>query len=95
MPQFLSFGPYEDEVVYASPLPVRLAGCSFEYVPGQNANQAAGLESMARILEDLIPKAKNEFDKQFCRHMAEQYKASAREILRRASQVREGSHEAD
>ena len=67
-----------------SPSPVRFPAGSTHSVVRQNASKAADCESMAQLLEDFIPRFKNEHDRQFYRDVAQSYRAVAQEILRKA-----------
>jgi len=49
-----------------------------------NASKAADFESMAQLLEDFIPKFKNEHERQFYREVVDAYRAAARDFLRQA-----------
>jgi Flp pilus assembly pilin Flp len=49
-----------------------------------NLKKAEDLESIAQLVEDLIPNFKKEEEKQFYNEVAQSYRAAARDILRRA-----------
>jgi len=50
--------------------------------PGPLNPRADELESMASLLEDLLPIFQNEEERQFYREVVDSYRAAAREILR-------------
>jgi hypothetical protein len=53
--------------------------------PAANSRErVADLESQARLVEELIPRFKDEHDRQFYREVVQSYRAVAREILRKA-----------
>jgi hypothetical protein len=53
--------------------------------PAANSRKrVADLESQARLVEDLIPRFKDEHDRQFYREVVQSYRAVARDLLRRA-----------
>ena len=49
-----------------------------------NRKRVTDLESQARLVEKLIPRFKDEHDRQFYRDVVQSYRAVAREILRKA-----------
>jgi Flp pilus assembly pilin Flp len=49
-----------------------------------NRKRVADLESQARLVENLIPRFKDEHDRQFYREVVQSYRAVARDLLRRA-----------
>jgi hypothetical protein len=49
-----------------------------------NARKAEDFESMARLVEDLIPNFKKEEERQFYRKVVQSYRAASRDILRKA-----------
>jgi hypothetical protein len=49
-----------------------------------NRKRAVDLESQARLVEGLIPKFKDERDRQFYREVVQSYRAVVRDILRKA-----------
>jgi Flp pilus assembly pilin Flp len=72
----------KDTAMTPSPSPVRFPA---RHNPAQQrTHKAAELESMAQIVEHLIPKFKNEDERQFYREIVQSYRTTARDILRRA-----------
>ena len=67
-----------------SPSPVRFPVGSRRAPAKPHAHRAADLESMARLVENLIPKFKYEPDRQFYREVVQTYRTAARDILRGA-----------
>ena len=63
-----------------SPLPFRFGG-SDRSQGDYRARKAAEFESMARLLEEFIPKFKAESDQQFYRDVVDSYRAAARELV--------------
>ena len=49
-----------------------------------NVNKAREFESMAQLVEDLIPSLRKEKERQYYREVVESYRAAARDILRKA-----------
>ena len=49
-----------------------------------SAKKAAQFQSLAQLIEDLIPNFKKEEEKQFYREVVKSYRAVARDILRKA-----------
>ena len=49
-----------------------------------NPRKAADFESLARLVEELIPTFKKEQEREFYRDVAKSYRAAARDILRKA-----------
>jgi Flp pilus assembly pilin Flp len=49
-----------------------------------NAKKAEEFQSLAQLVEDLIPNIKKQEEKQFYREVVQSYRAAARNILRRA-----------
>jgi Flp pilus assembly pilin Flp len=66
-----------------SPSPIRFPARSSQNPAKQSAHKAADLESMAQLVEHLIPKFKHEHKRQFYREVVQTYRTAAREILRR------------
>jgi Flp pilus assembly pilin Flp len=66
----------------SSPSPVRFA------TPNNPAKQvthkAAEFESMAQLVEHLLPKFKNEDERQFYKEVVQAYRTAARDVLRQA-----------
>ena len=53
--------------------------------PAANSRKrVADLESQARLVEEFIPRFKDEHDRQFYREVVQSYRAVARDLLRRA-----------
>ena len=67
-----------------SPSPVRFPAASTRNAVKQNAAKAADFESMAQLLEDFIPRFKNEHERQFYREVVDAYRTAARNFLRQA-----------
>jgi len=74
----------EDMAMTPSPSPVRCPLGSRQTPAKQHAHRAADLESMAGLVEHLIPKFKNEPDRKFYREVVQTYRTAARDILRGA-----------
>jgi Flp pilus assembly pilin Flp len=66
-----------------SPLPIRFPAARHTTAE-HTAKKAAELESMARLVEDLIPNFKKAEERQFYREVVQTYRAAARDILRKA-----------
>lgn len=64
--------------------PFRFAAPCSKRPSEQGRDRVADLESQARLVEKLIPKFKNEHDRQFYREVVQSYRATARDILRKA-----------
>jgi hypothetical protein len=62
-----------------SPSPLRFPAESTHNVVKQNASKAADFESMAQLLEDFIPRFKNEHERQFYREVVDAYRTAARD----------------
>jgi Flp pilus assembly pilin Flp len=65
-----------------SPLPIRFPAP--RYTTPESTKKAADFESLARLVEDLIPNFKKEEERQFYREVVQSYRAVARDILRKA-----------
>ena len=65
-----------------SPSPLRFPTESTHSVVKQNASKAADFESIAQLLEDFIPRFKNEPERQYYRTVVDAYRTAAREFLR-------------
>lgn len=63
-----------------SPLPLR-CDASDRSLGDQRTRKAEELESMARLLEEFIPRFKAESDRQFYREVVGSYRTAARELL--------------
>ena len=63
-----------------SPLPIRFPVP--RHTTPESAKKAADFESLARLVEDLIPNFKKEEERQFYREVVQSYRALARDILR-------------
>jgi hypothetical protein len=62
-----------------SPLPLRFTAPR-PPIKESDAKKAADLESMAQLIEDLIPKFKKDEEKQFYREVVESYRAAAQNL---------------
>jgi hypothetical protein len=65
-----------------SPSPIRFPGprrATAEHI----AKKAADFESIAQLVEDMIPNFKKDEEGQFYREVIESYRAAARDILRK------------
>jgi len=67
-----------------SPSPRRFLSGYRHNAVKRNTNRAADCESLAQLLEDFIPRFKNEHDRQFYREVVDAYRTAARDLLRRA-----------
>ncbi len=67
-----------------SPSPLRFPAESTQNALKQNTSKAADFESVAQLLEDFIPRFKNEHEKQFYRDAVDAYRTAARRFLRQA-----------
>jgi hypothetical protein len=67
-----------------SPSPIRFPARSSHNPANQSAHTAADLESMAQLVEHLIPKFKTKRERQFYREVVHTYRTAARDILRKA-----------
>jgi Flp pilus assembly pilin Flp len=74
----------EGKAMTTSPSPLRFPVESTHNSAKQNASKAADCESMAQLLEDFIPRFKNEHEKQFYREVVNGYRTAARDFLRQA-----------
>jgi Flp pilus assembly pilin Flp len=63
-----------------SPSPL---GSSRNSLAAQNKGRISNLELQARLVEEVIPKFKDERDRQFYREVIQSYRAVARDTLRR------------
>jgi len=66
-----------------SPLPNRFSGPRHT-TAGSKAKKAAEFESIARLVEGLIPNFKDEVERRFYREVVESYRSAAHDILRKA-----------
>ena len=66
------------------PSPVRFPATSTHSVVKQNAIKAADFESMAQLVEDFLPRFKDEHDRRFYREVVDTYRKAARNILGKA-----------
>jgi len=66
-----------------SPSPIRFPARSSHNPAKQSAHKATDLESMAQLVERLIPKFKNKDERRFYREVVQTYRTAARDILRR------------
>jgi len=60
-----------------------LLGSSRNDLASQNRKRISDLELQARLVEELIPKFKDEHYREFYREVVQSYRAVARDILRR------------
>jgi Flp pilus assembly pilin Flp len=74
----------EDIAMTPSPSPDSFPVGSRRARAMQDAHGAADLESMARLVEHLIPKFKDEPDRKFYREVVQTYRTATRDILRGA-----------
>jgi hypothetical protein len=74
----------EGKAMITSPSPLRFPTESTHTAVKQNASKAADFESMARLLEDFIPRFKKEHERQFYREVVDAYRKAARDFLRQA-----------
>jgi Flp pilus assembly pilin Flp len=74
----------EGKAMISSPSPLRFPAESTHNAPKENASKALDFESVAQLLEDFIPRFKNEHEKQFYREAADAYRTAARDFLRQA-----------
>jgi hypothetical protein len=70
-----------------SPSPLRFPAGSSHTAVTQNASKAADCESMAQLLEDFIPRFKNEHERQFYREAVNAYRTAARDFLSKHGQT--------
>jgi hypothetical protein len=64
-----------------SPLPIRFPAPRHKTAK-PDASKAAELESIAQLVEDLIPNFKKEEERQFYREVVQSYRAAAQDIRR-------------
>jgi Flp pilus assembly pilin Flp len=67
-----------------SPSPLRFPAESTHTVVKHSASKAADFESVAQLLEDFIPRFKNEHERQYYREAVYAYRTAARDFLRQA-----------
>jgi len=82
--QFLQFRIKEGKAMITSPSPLRFPAAFTHNAEKQNVSKAADFESMAQLLEDFIPRFKNEDERQFYREVVDAYRSAARDLLRQA-----------
>ena len=70
--------------MFTSPSPLRFPAESAHNAANQNASKASDFESVAQLLEDFIPRFKNEHERQFYREVVDAYRTAARDFLRQA-----------
>jgi len=58
-------------------------GSSRNDLATHNRKRVSNLELQARLVEELIPKSKDDHHMEFCREVVQSYRAIARDILRR------------
>ena len=68
--------------MYTSPLPIRFPAPL--HTTPESAKKAANFESLARVVEDLIPNFKKEEERRFYHEVVQSYRAAARNLLRQA-----------
>jgi Flp pilus assembly pilin Flp len=66
-----------------SPSPIRFPARPTHNPAKHSTDRAADLESMAQLVEHLIPKFKNQRERRFYREVVRTYRTAARDILRR------------
>jgi Flp pilus assembly pilin Flp len=74
----------EGKAMITSPSPLRFPAESTQHAVKQNASKAADFESVAQLLEDFIPRFRNERERQFYREAVNAYRTAARDFLRQA-----------
>jgi hypothetical protein len=67
-----------------SPSPLCFPTDSTHNAAMQRATKAADFESMAQLVEDFIPRFKNEYERQYYREVVDAYRTAARDFLRQA-----------
>jgi hypothetical protein len=72
----------KDKAMTTSPSPRRFLSAP-TYKAKKNARKPAEFESVAQLLEEFIPKFKNEQDRRFYREVADAYRTAARDLFRR------------
>jgi len=65
-----------------SPSPRRFPSGSTHNTAKPNITKATDFESMAQLIEDFIPRFKNEYERQFYREVVDAYRTAARDFLR-------------
>jgi Flp pilus assembly pilin Flp len=82
-PNYRSFICIGDKAMITSPSP--LGPTPSRNTPAANSRKrVADLESQARLVEELIPRFKDEHDRQFYLEVVQSYRAVVRDLLRRA-----------
>jgi hypothetical protein len=81
---FLQFTMKEGKAMNTSPSPRRVLSGYRHSAVKRNTNRAADCESLAQLLEDFIPRFKNEHERQFYQEVVAAYRTAARDLLRRA-----------
>jgi hypothetical protein len=74
----------EGKAMTTSHSPLRFPAESTHSAVKQNASKAADFVSMAQLLEEFIPRFKNEHERQFYREVVDAYRKAARDRLRQA-----------
>jgi hypothetical protein len=74
----------EGKAMSTSPSRLRFPAWSTHNAAKQSATKAADFESMAQLVEDFIPRFKNEYERQFYREVVDAYRTAARDLLRQA-----------
>jgi Flp pilus assembly pilin Flp len=81
--KFLQFSFKKDKAMTTSPSPRRFLSAP-TYNAKKNARKAAEFESVAQLLEEFIPRFKNEQDRRFYREVADAYRTAAHGFFRKA-----------
>ena len=80
----IQFSMKEGKAMITSPSPLGFPTGSSYTALKQSTIKAADFESMAQLVEDFIPRFKNEQERQFYREVVDVYRAAARDFLRQA-----------
>jgi Flp pilus assembly pilin Flp len=67
-----------------SPSPRRFLSPPTYKAAKKNASKAAEFESLSRLVEEFIPRFKNEHERRFYREVADAYRTAARDLFRKA-----------
>ena len=67
-----------------SPSPRRFLSAPTYNAAKRNASKAAEFESLSQLVEEFIPRFKNEHERQFYREVVDAYRTAARDFLRQA-----------
>jgi Flp pilus assembly pilin Flp len=82
--KFLQFSTKKDKAMTTSPSPRRFLSPPTYNAVKKNASKAAEFESLAQLVEDFIPRFRNQHERQFYREVADAYRKAARDFLRQA-----------